>query len=213
VQRPSTARLPSSRLDQHRPVTGLLLGSEGSIALHPFHPPPGAPPGTGTVPAPSGTEEEVVTPPDPAALEQTVVLPGLRVAEKTIEVPCQPLASPSQSAGTAETSSRPPQRERRGGPRWICDLEARCLARPPREGETWLSGRVRSLSAGGLLFVGPNPGLHRVLVVEVRNGTGRIACLLLARVVRAQPAPQGHWALSCKLETRLTDQQLKALLL
>jgi hypothetical protein len=109
--------------------------------------------------------------------------------------------------------SPPSARDRRDSVRWRCDLEVRCQCRPAVRGDGWWAGRIRNLSARGILLVGEGPPQGDTLAIEVRRPTGSIACLLLARVVHARPLAQGGWAFGCQLHTRLSGRQLRSLLL
>jgi hypothetical protein len=114
---------------------------------------------------------------------------------------------------TAAARPRPGRSgEARREVRWRCNLEVRCQSRPGDAADEWWPGQVQNLSAGGLLVVGPGPSRRGTLAVEFRSRVRGVLCLLLARVVHARPV-EGGWAFGCELTTRLSERQLRALLL
>ncbi len=138
--------------------------------------------------------------------------PSFPSAPETDVLPCPP-SSDRLPAVAAPSAGKGPSREQRREVRWRCHLEARCQSRAPQAGEDWWPGRVRNLSAGGLMVVGTGPGHGGTLAIELRTGARGLVCLLLARVVHARPVAEGGWAFGCELLTRLSERQLRSLLL
>jgi hypothetical protein len=104
--------------------------------------------------------------------------------------------------------------ERRACVRLESDLAAACRPGGRRRQPAW-PGKVQDLSRGGaglLLRHRFRPGTP--LVIELREGTGRLLCTVAARVVHATAVlVEGTycWLLGCAFEQPLSDEEFRSL--
>jgi CheY-like chemotaxis protein len=122
----------------------------------------------------------------------------------------QPGPSADPLACHADAAS-PPGPERRRAVRYRIARDSLCQPVGPAGGARWL-GRLRDISVGGMrVLLERHLDVGTFLVVELpeRDGIRR----LFAQVVRAAPDSDGRWELGCHFTCRLSDDELRALLI
>jgi hypothetical protein len=102
--------------------------------------------------------------------------------------------------------------ERRASLRSDCDLAALWVpAASPRQ-TPWRQGRIRNLSAGGMLLLLDELVVRgTVLMVEVKTADLGLPCQLVVQALHARPTPEG-WAVGCMLAAELREHHLRQLL-
>ena len=104
-------------------------------------------------------------------------------------------------------------RERRDGKREACQLEGQCRPMDSLQLSAAWPVTIRDIGAGGcqlLLSRRFEPGT--LLVVDVHDGQGQPARMMLARVVRVASLARGRWILGCAFSVPLTPDDLDSLL-
>lgn len=115
-----------------------------------------------------------------------------------------------------ELAKKSPKRERRVWARHDANIESVCqpvAAETAPEPEMGWPGEIIEVSRGGIkisLERRFQPGTP--LIIELPSGSGEPARLLQVNVIHATSQPEGPWVHGCKLLTKLSDEDLRALL-
>jgi hypothetical protein len=102
--------------------------------------------------------------------------------------------------------------ERRGTPRFECNLQTTGHILGPRGGNTWVA-TVTNISATGIAL------LHRcrvkpgtVLVITLQSKSQKLSRPMPVRVMHATPKDDGHWLLGCAFVRKICEEDLQTLI-
>lgn len=101
--------------------------------------------------------------------------------------------------------------DRRARVRYAVLLDVSCQPVGAQKSDYTWAGKVRDISTHGIgLLLRRRFERGAILSIDVQGAGDLPSRTLLARVVHAQPQPQGYWVVGCALATPLSEDDLRS---